>query len=197
MRVPLVTAYLTLVERLGNPEALSYRKQVCLQFLKWGVYAEDEDRDKFIEMALAWRKIENRRGGKRTIVEKRMRKLLRKWRMRKAMAPAWKAVSNHFQRLRREKRGVFDPEYKKTREREVNRANILRQIERGRHPSAKQWVVTEPDGTEVIIWNLQKYATEHGLCRANLSKTARTLRGTHKGYRARLVNNEWEGQEGG
>ena len=193
MRVPLVTAYLTLVERLGEPTALSWRKQVCLQYLKWGVYAEDEDKERFIEMALEWRKIEGRRGGTRTLVEKRMRKLLKKWRLRKALAPSRKAVGEHFQKLKREKAGVFDPEYRKNRQREVNRANILRQIEMGRHPAAREWIVTEPDGTEVRIWNLQKYATEHGLCRANLSKTARTLRGTHKGYRARLVNNEWEG----
>lgn len=193
MRVPLVTAYLTLVERLGNPEALSWRKQVCLQYLKWGVYSEEEDKDRFIEMALEWRKIEGRRGGPRTLVEKRMRKLLKKWRRLKALAPSRKAVGEFFQKQKREKTGVFDPEYRKNRQREVNRANMLRQIERGRHPAAREWIVTEPDGTEVRIWNLQKYATEHGLCRANLSKTARTLRGTHKGYRARLVNNEWEG----
>ena len=193
MKVPLVTAYLTLVGRLGEPTALSWRKQVCLQFLKWGVYAEDEDRDKFIEMALEWRKIENRRGGSRTIVEKRMRKLLKKWRKHKALAPSRKAVSENFQKQKREQTGVFDPEYRRERQREVNRANILRQIEMGRHPAAREWIVTEPDGTEVRIWNLQEYATKHGLCRATLSKTSRTSCGNHKGYRARLVNNEWEG----
>lgn len=192
MRIPLVNAYCKIIDSVGDISALSWRKQVCIQYLKWGVYVEDEDKDLFIRMALEWRKKEKRNnGGKRTIVEKRMRRLLRKWNKRNALAPSRKALGEFFQKQKEEKTGVFDEEYRKNRQREVNRNNMLRQLERGRPPSAKEWIVTEPDGTEVRIWNLHQYALSKGLDRGNLSKTARKIRGTHKGYRARLVNNEW------
>ena len=192
MRIPLVNAYLKIIDSVGDISTLSWRKQVCVQYLKWGVYVEDEDKDLFIRMALEWRKREKRNnGGKRTIVEKRMRRLLPKWNKRNALAPSRKALGEFFQKQKKEKTGVFDEEYRKNRQREVNRNNMLRQLERGRPPSAKEWIVTEPDGTEVRIWNLHQYALSKGLDRGNLSKTARMNRAPHKGYRARLVNNEW------
>lgn len=194
MRIPLVTAYCKIIDSVGDISTLSWRKQVCIQYLKWGVYVKDKDKDLFIRMTLEWRKRENRdNGGKRTIVEKRMRRLLPKWNRRNVRAPARKALSEFFQKQRREKTGVFDEEYRKNRQREVNRNSMLRQLERGRPPSAKEWIVTEPDGTEVRLWNLHQYALSKGLDRGNLSKTSRGIRNTHKGYRARLVNDEWGG----
>ena len=168
---------------------------VCLQYLKWGVYAEKEDKDKFIEMALEWRKIEKRRGGVRSLIERRMRKLLRKWRKKKALAPTRAALSEFSKKTMEEGTGVWSEEYKK-RHSEVAREIMRKRLAAGRSPSAKEWIVTEPDGTEVRIWNLHQYALSKGLDRGNLSQTARKNRGPHKGYRARLANNEWEGEGG-
>ena len=105
MRIPLVNAYCKIIDSVGDISALSWRKQVCIQYLKWGVYVEDEDKDLFIRMALEWRKREKRNnGGKRTIVEKRMRRLLPKWNKRNALAPSRKALGEFFQKQKEEKK---------------------------------------------------------------------------------------------
>ncbi len=93
MKVPVVDAYWNARGSVEDISTLSYRKQVCLQFLKWGMTATREDKDLFIEMGLEWRKKERGYGGKRTLLERKLRKLLRPWRRRKALTNSRKASS--------------------------------------------------------------------------------------------------------
>jgi hypothetical protein len=193
MKIPLINAYCRMTEGVGDISALSWRKRVCIQYLKWGIYAEDEDRVRFIELALEWRKVDKRVGGKRTLLERKMRKLLKQWRLHKAFAGQREAVRKVFQQFRREKRGVFSEEYRKERMWEQNKENMRRQLEAGRHPKSKEWIVYEPDGNVIRVWSLQKYAQERGLSRTALRMTARIPGKMYRGYRCELANELFEG----
>ena len=197
MRIPPIDAYSRMVQDVEDVSALSLNKQVCIQFMKWGVYAEDEDRVALIELAIRWRKEDKRVGGKRTLLEAKIRKLFKQWRLHKAFAGQRQAVSKVFQQFRREKRGVFSEEYRKERMHEQNKENMRRQLEMGRHPKSKEWIVYEPDGNVVRVWSLQKYAQERGLSRHCLMLTARTPGRLYKGYRVEYANQLFEDIFGG
>jgi hypothetical protein len=192
MKVPVVDAYWNARRGVEDTTTLPYHKQVCIQFLRWGMTAEEKDKEEFITLGLAWRKEDRRVGGKRTLLERKLRKLLRTWRRRRAFAPSRKASSENMKKFQREKRGVYSPEYRKERMREQNRANMMKQLAAGRHPSALEWIVTEPDGTVVRIWNLQKYAIERNLIRKSLSMTSRYPGRKHRGYSCVRANDAWE-----
>jgi hypothetical protein len=192
MKVPVVDAYWNARGGVGDISTLSLNKQVCIQFMKWGMTATREDKDLFIEMGLEWRKKDRKYGGKRTLLERKLRKLLRPWRRRKALTNSRKASSLVMKKLQKEKRGVYSPDYRKEKMREQNRANMMKQLAAGRHPSALEWIVTEPDGTVVRIWNLQQYAKERNLSRTCLSLTARMPGRIYKGYKCVRANDAWE-----
>lgn len=192
MKVPLIEPYCKMIEGVEDISALSLNKQVCVIFLRWGIFANDEDRVLFIETALRWRKERNRIGGKRTLLERKMRKLLKAWRRHKAFAGQREAVRKVFQQFRKEKRGVFSEEYRKERMWQQNKENMRRQLEAGRHPGAKEWIVYEPDGNVVRVWSLQKYCEERGLSRTALRSTAKIPGKIYKGYRCEYANELFE-----
>jgi hypothetical protein len=52
MRITPIDAYSRMIQGVEDVSALSLNKQVCIQFMKWVVYAEDEDRVTLIELAI-------------------------------------------------------------------------------------------------------------------------------------------------
>lgn len=192
MKIPLIDAYFKITKGVEDISTLSLNKQVCIIFLRWGVFAKDKDRVLFIETALRWRKEKNKIGGNRTLLERKMRKLLKAWRRHKAFAGQRKAVGKVFQQFRREKRGVFSEEYRRERMREQNKENMRRQLEAGMHPGAKLWDVYEPDGNVVRVRSLRKYCIENGLQMNSIYATAFFPGKSYKGYRCERVDDLFE-----
>jgi NUMOD3 motif len=51
------------------------------------------------------------------------------------------------------------------------------------HNAAKSWIVTFPDGSEQIVFNLNKFCIENDLGQSNLGKTLKGIIKQHKGFK--------------
>ena len=191
MRRSIVTTYCILSERLGEVTQLSLRKQFCLQYLRWGYTAKEEDRDLFVELAKQWRKQEKRTGIHRTLLERKARKLFKKVKRKKSYQPV-KEGARKWGFLSKEKGiGVHSPEYKQQLT-EFNRKLRKLQIERGQNPTTKMWIVTSPEGETFKVFGLSQFCREHGLDQANLRKTAIFPNKTHKGWSCQFYSEDWD-----
>ena len=50
---------------------------------------------------------------------------------------------------------------------------------------AKEWIVTNPYGNELLVKNLYTYCKKNGLCSGNMSRVAQGKLKQHKGYKVR------------
>ena len=191
MKRPVTDTYWILLRQLNPLEKVAFRKRVCLQYLRWGVTGERDDMDEFIRLIKQWRKEDEKIGSKRTLLERKARKLFQKVRRRNALAPARKALTEWSKESRRKQIGVHSPEYRATisaRMKEQRR----KELERGFYNKAKHWIVTTPEGEEIEVYDLAAFCREHGLNDSHMCKTAKIPGRTHKGWRARKYCPEWE-----
>lgn len=191
MKRSINDTYWYMKKRLGPLRDLSMRKQVCMQYLFWGTTPGREERDKFVAMIKEWRKLDKNIGKHRTLLERKARKLFQEVRRHNALAPARKALRKWCKDSHKKKIGVHSPENM------AGNAERMRQRwkewhERGFSPLALDWIITTPEGEEILINNLSAFCREHNLGQTRMCQTARKPGVTHKGWRARKYNPEFD-----
>jgi len=186
MRRHLKATYRILLERLGgevNIPNLSHRKQLCLSYLLWGTTGKKAHKETTLELLLEWRKVDDRVGGPRSLVERRLRRLIQTRRKRKNLAPSREALSEFTKKQMEEKKGIHDPELRKAqRKSDYHRETALKR------DYGIDWVLTNPQGEEIRVKNLREYCREHNLNDKHIYG--------EKGWRgwfARKLLPEWEG----
>jgi hypothetical protein len=162
---------------------------MCLAYLAWVLYGKRKDQEDLVDLAKEFRKLPGRRGSSRTPVEKEARKHFRAVRKHRGLAASREAARKCAEGQRDRREGIHSPEeleLKKQRWKEVRR----KQSETRNEPNAKVWVVTYPDGTELRIKSLTRWARERGLKDTHLHATANRPweKPTYAGYKARHFN---------
>ena len=192
MKRPMGYTYRFLKEKLGDPEQLTLRKQMCLQYFRWGFTGNRDERDKFVELAKRWRKEEARVGLGRTLLEKKAREFFQDTSKRKRLAPSREGAKEWGYKTKEEGIGVHSPEYKaKLREHNIRIRKI--QTEKNLEPSSKHWIVYDPDGEVYHIYNLARFCRENGLDENCMLNTNLNPNRTHKGgWRAECVDPDWK-----
>jgi hypothetical protein len=195
MKRPIPLTYDLLRHRLQFHRPISLRKQVCLQYLKWGTTKYREDRDKFVELAKKWRKEDKKIGAHRTLLEKRARKLFQMVRKDKADDKRSEATTKYAKRSVKEGTGLHSPEQQALRA-ERNRENARKRKESG-EVWAHYWIVYPPEGEPFKIYNLTAFCREHGLNQSHMCRTAINpkRRKHHKGWRAEKYDPTWDNLE--
>jgi hypothetical protein len=184
--------YKKLSEALGEPSQLSLRKQLCLQFLKWGVTLRKEDKSEFVELAKLWRKEENRIGSPRTLLERKARKLFPKENKRKKLAPCREGAREHGLKQKEEGIGIHNPKMT-AEERKASSLNAYRaRVEQDNLTRTLEWIVYEiATGRSFKVRNLTRFCRENGLDGADMRNTAYGKLKQHKGWRAERYSPEW------
>jgi len=191
MKRRLVITYCRLRDCLGDPEQLSLRKQVCLQYLKWGYTSLKEDRDSFVELIKRWRKEDEKIGKHRTLLERKARKLFRKIAKHKKLAPSREGARKWCIESQKRKIGVFHPDYQKNLK-EFNKKIRHIQMEKNLGPGTLDWIVTSPEGERFKIRNLAQFCREHNLDRGHMCKVANHPEYKHhKGWKCEKYSDEW------
>jgi hypothetical protein len=195
MKRPIPLTYDLLRHRLQFHRPISLRKQVCLQYLKWGTTKYREDRDKFVELAKKWRKEDKKIGAHRTLLEKRARKLFQMVRKDKADDKRSEATTKYAKRSVKEGTGLHSLEQQALRA-ERNRKNARKRKEAG-EVWAHYWIVHPPEGEPIKIYNLSAFCREHGLNPSHMCRTAINpkRRKHHKGWRAEKYDPTWDNLE--
>ena len=186
MRRHLKATHRILLERLGGEENipnLSHRKQLCLSYLLWGVTGKKAHKEIALELLLEWRKVDDRVGGPRSLVERRLRRLIQARRKRKKLAPSREGLSEFTKKQMEEKKGIHDPKL-----REAQRNSDYHRETVSKRDFGLEWVLTDPYGDEIRVKNLRKYCREHNLN----DKHIYSERGW-RGWFARKLLPEWEG----
>jgi len=188
MKVPPFQVYNKLCERFEGRE-ISLRKQMCMAYLKWKYYRTQDLKVAMCELAKEFRK--GRQGGKRTIIERRIRRHFKGARVHQNTESRRDAARAFNEKLREEKRGVFSEESLS------KRSQVWKDIHKrfkaeNDSPRMKTYVVTKPDGTKVAVHGLLRFTEEHGLSRGRLHVSARSpwKRKGDKGYSARYWDPE-------
>ena len=167
---------------------LSHRKQVCLLYLKWSIRPMDAElRQLLVDKVKEWRvKEPDRIGGKRSLLERMVRKRLFKLQRReKTVAKNQEGYRKSVDIQKKNKTGQFTEEMQNFRK---SSANGERGAAAGRrNPRGLDWVVYAPDGTIYEINSLRAFCRERGLDWSHLSRTS-LYPCTYKGWRARKKN---------
>jgi hypothetical protein len=192
----LVTeTYWFLLERFPEEiwEDLSYRKQVCLSYLRWLVHPENKEyKDTLIKKVKEWRKKEpNRFGSKRSRLETICRKLFRKHAKDKTQEKCKEAKSTGPRKQIESGTGGHSPELVKKRSTSEWGKHMRSLVKH--HSSTCHWVVYSPTEEVFEVFGLSEFCKERGLNLAHLSQTAKVPGKLHKGWRARKRNIEIEG----
>lgn len=159
---------------------LSYRKQVCLFYLEWCLHPQDKEmRQQFVELVKEWRKKEpNRLGGKRSLLERMVRKRLFKLAKREKLNKKnYEALCSSVNRQKKNKTGQFTDEMVAFRKSSENG-------KRAKRTNGCHWYVYAPDGTMYEIFSLRAFCREHGLDQSHMTQTNLQPNKTHKGWRA-------------
>ena len=192
---PIIDTYHYLLGRYpeGTWESLSYRKRVCMWFLKWFSDPTEDNLLTFVDMVKAWRKNDRRVGGKRTLLEvltrKRLFKKVRKIEIQRSGQTQGKSPENleHLRRLRevqkREKKGFYNPQTQTKAAKDRARAMM--------GPQGEHWVITSPQGEVFHVQGLRAFCEEYGLDRGHLGRTAKVPGTYHKGWMARKKVQDW------
>ena len=193
MRRPLINTYCFVNEKLNKGGEISLRKQFCLQYLKWGSTVDQADRDKFVELAKEWRKQEDRVGAKRSLLERKARKLFQKIAKRKKLTPSREGAKKWAEESLEKGIGVHSPESKAELV-ERNRRQLERMKELDRFGFTSDWIVTSPTGEVFRIRNLARFCREspHNLHRAHVGRTLKYPKNHHRGWWARKIDPEFE-----
>jgi hypothetical protein len=186
MRRTIPHTYEIISRKLRKTGELSIRKQVCLQYLKWGTTKKRDDRIKFVDLTLHWRKKEKKVGSMhRTILEKKARRLIPQVRKDKGkikQAENGRKTGNLTKKLQI---GVHSPEQVKSK---------LQYLNSRKDGGAHYWIVYPPDGEPMKIYNLRAFCREHGLRQNHMVATAVNpyRRKHHKGWRAEKWDPTWD-----
>lgn len=192
MRRSLQVTYRKLSEALGEPTALSMRKQVCLQFLKWASSTRREDKEAFVEVIKRWRKEDNKIGQHRTLLERKARKLFRKVTVRKNRAGAREAAREHGLMQKEQGIGIHDPAVLAERRREIALNAVKVRQEKNAHSSMMDWLVHNvATGETQKITNLRKFCRDNDLDMRHAWRAVKTG-GTHKGWKIERYLKEWD-----
>lgn len=186
---PLVDTYYHLLRHFPEEQwsELSHRKQVCLIYMKWLIFPRDKKlRARLVDKVQEWRlKEPNRLGGKRSLLERAVRKKLFKIRKKeKLVEKNYDNICKSVRLQKENKTGSFTEEARAFRKSPANghKANATRNGK----THAADWIVFAPDGTRYEVHNLRAFCrdTDFGLDQSHLSKTSLHPGGTHKGWRA-------------
>jgi hypothetical protein len=160
----------------------SLRKQVCLLYIQWLCFPEKENRSELIEKVKAWRKIDGRIGGERSVLEKLVRRFFAKDKKERRSPQQKKSSLKTGKNALKNKTGIHSPEMVslvQTPEVRAKGHETQRRI-RGDH-----WFVFCPNGDVLEIHNLKRFCRENNLDASHLTRTAKYSGKIHKGYRAR------------
>jgi len=192
MRRPVHETYRKLSESLGEPSELSLRKQLCLQFLKWGVTLRKEDKSLFVELAKLWRKEEGKVGSHRTLLERKARKLFPKENKRKKLAPCREGARKHGLMQKEEGIGIHSPGMTEEERKASRQKAYEAKAEKDNFTRTLDWIVHEiATGRSFKVRNLTRFCRENGLDGAHMRNTAYGVRKQHKGWRAERYSPEW------
>jgi len=191
MKQPIGIPYLKLKAHCEKQETVSLRKQMCLQFLKWGYTADKKDKMAFIGLIKLWRTEDNRVGSTRTLLERKARKFFKEHSIRKKLAPSRAGAKKWCEESRVKKIGVHTPEYQANLK-EHNKKIRQIQTEKGLGWSTKTWIVYSPTGEVYRVRGLLQFCKEHGLYNRNLGDTHNHPGKLYKGWRAEKVSEDWE-----
>lgn len=149
---------------------LSLNKQVCLAFQRYRFYATEADLAAFVDLATEWRR-QGRVGSYRTVLEKIANRARKRLRPKKVRENSRKGARKWGEKSHQLGIGVHSDEMRRKNS-ERCRQTRARQEAEGRSPGAKTFIVTTPDGEEIIVHNLAKFCRENGLNSDYLKKTA-------------------------
>ena len=164
------------------------RKKLCLAYLEWAAECNKDGKEKVVELAKEWRKVDKRVGKERSKVERIARRFFRDITKHKNRSASRKAASEFAKKQMENKEGVHSEEFAERR-RQLCIENRRKQVELGLGQS-KWWIITAPDGTEFAIRSMAKWARENGISKDGLLQTAKTVGKTVNGYRCRRFNPE-------
>jgi len=170
-------------------DSLSIRKQICLWYISWMVNPDKETLSILIKKVKAWRKIDGRIGGSRSVLEKLVRRFFAKDRKKRSEAQK-KSSKNTGEQALKNKTGIHAPGMK---ERLQDPEIVRKSIERMTLAKAQHWWVYTPDGEILEIHNLSRFCRENGLDCSHLCRTAKYPGRHHFGYRVRRRNVDLEG----
>ena len=187
MERPIRLTYRFVRDKLSGRE-LSVRKKLCLAYLEWAAECNKDGKEKVVELAKEWRKVDKRVGKERSKVERIARRFFRDITKHKNRSASRKAASEFAKKQMENKEGVHSEEFAERR-RQLCIENRRKQVELGLGQS-KWWIITAPDGTEFAIRSMAKWARENGISKDGLLQTEKTVGKTVDGYRCRRFNPE-------
>jgi hypothetical protein len=164
------------------------RKKLCLAYLEWASECNKDGKEKVVELAKEWRKVEKRVGKERSKLERIARRFFRDVTKQKNRSASREAAREFAKKQAENKEGVHSEEFAERR-RQLCIENRRKQAELGLG-QAKWWIITAPDGTEFAIRSLAKWARENGVSKEGLQSTAKIVGKTVNGYRCRKFNPE-------
>lgn len=193
MMRPILVTYNFMSAKFKDRE-ISVRKQFCLaylEFAKGGRKSQtDKAKEKAVELAKEWRKIDNKSGGHRTKIEKVIRAFFAEVTLRKKLANSRAATSVSSKKIVAEGRGVNDPAFA---ERRLEVLKAARQKQREQNLGrAMWWVVTDPEDKEIVVKSMSRWCRENNINHRGLHATALHSTKRFKGHRIRKVNLELE-----
>lgn len=159
MKTHTTQTYYKLLLRFEGKE-LSLRKRFCMAYLKFLYTEKYADREEMVELAKEFRK--TRRGGHRTVLEKLARAHFKKARQRKNMATCREGAREFNETLQKEKKGVFSEESLSKRS-EIWKKIKAKHARENDHPQSKTYVITCPDGEQIAVHGLTRFAREMGM----------------------------------
>lgn len=176
-----------IVDKLKEKPELSFRKQLCLQYLRWGVTKKEKDLRQFVEMTKQWRKEERGLGTTRTLLERRARKLYPLERRLKIRDKNREIGSLGGSKVRDSNIGGMRQEVRE-------RALETLRTKRPPRNQGQWWRLFPPDGEPFVIRNLRAFCRENGLLQNMMVATALhpEQRRHHKGWRAEKYDPTWE-----
>jgi hypothetical protein len=186
MRRTISHTYDYIRRKLKNSGELSMRKQVCLQYLKWGTAKRRDDRMKFVELAIRWRKEERKVGSMhRTVLEKKARRLIPQFKKDKLSIRRAEDARKLGNKTKELQIGVHSPKQVKSK---------LKNLKSGRGGIPHYWIVYPPNGEPIKIYNLRAFCREHGLRQNHMVATATkpSERKYHQGWRAEKCDPTWD-----
>ena len=184
---PVNLTYRFVRDKLSDKE-LSVRKKLCLAYLEWAAECNKDGKEKVVELAKEWRKVEKRVGKERSKLERIARRFFRDVTKQKNRSASREAAREFAKKQAENKEGVHSEEFAERR-RQLCIENRRKQAELGLG-QAKWWIITAPDGTEFAIRSLAKWARENGVNKDILQQTSGTIGKTVNGYRCRKFNPE-------
>lgn len=189
MILPMEALYKRMAARFPNPEEHSVRKQLCLAYLRVKLFDKREDKEKLVDLAKLFRKVEKRRGSHRTPVEKYARKFFRQIKKLRGLEASRQGAREYARGQMERGEGIFSPEQLAKK---AERWEKVLERQKQDSPFAKVWVIIDPSGVEYRVKSMKKFAERLGLSDGWLSRTAHCPEhmSHHRGFKARFFDPE-------